>query len=141
MIENNLYFKAVEESLFRFGSVRIRVKGVSMQPLLRNGVDEVTLTPCKANRLERLDIALFKHRGGYVLHRLIGKEGDLLIFQGDNSLYAKEVCLPSDVLAKVTVIHRPYPLRFGFLFSSPIATYRYSQLRRFLRQLRNLLPH
>lgn len=144
MIENSAYFKAVEDSLIRFGSVRIRVKGTSMQPLLRDNIDEVTLTPCSSKDLKRLDIALFRYHEGYILHRLIGREGESLVFQGDNSIHAKECCRESDVIAKVTDIHRSYPLPLRLIYSSPRATRLLSLLRRAMRlilsKIRRMLP-
>lgn len=134
MIANNLYFKAVEDSLSRFGSVRISVKGTSMQPLLRDGVDEVSLVPSCAGDLKRFDIVLFRYRDGYVLHRLIRKRDDCLVFQGDNSIYAKEICPPPAVIAKVTEIHRPYPMRLQYILSSPLYAYMIASIRRLCRR-------
>ena len=47
-LSNDIFFAQVESEIAAGRSVRFKVKGNSMYPLLRNGLDEVTLSPiCK----------------------------------------------------------------------------------------------
>jgi hypothetical protein len=88
-------------------AVRFRLKGNSMYPLLRNGKDVVVLGKCPAESLQPMDVVLFRYRGKHVLHRIIRREGERLLIQGDGSIVAKEECTVDDVVGKVVQICRP----------------------------------
>ena len=88
-------------------AVRFRLKGNSMFPLLRNGKDVVVLEKCPAESLQPMDVVLFRYRGKHVLHRIILRNGNDLLIQGDGSIVAKEQCTINDVVGKVTGICRP----------------------------------
>ena len=88
-------------------AVRFRLKGNSMFPLLRNGKDVVVLGKCPAESLQPMDVVLFRYRGKHVLHRIIRREGERLLIQGDGSIVAKEECTVDDVIGKVVQICRP----------------------------------
>ena len=88
-------------------AVILRLKGNSMFPLLRNGKDVVVLGKCPAESLQPMDVVLFRYRGKHVLHRIIRREGERLLIQGDGSIVAKEECTVDDVIGKVVQICRP----------------------------------
>ena len=88
-------------------AVILRLKGNSMYPLLRNGKDVVVLGKCPAESLQPMDVVLFRYRGKHVLHRIIRREGERLLIQGDGSIVAKEECTVDDVVGKVLRICRP----------------------------------
>jgi hypothetical protein len=88
-------------------AVILRLKGTSMYPLLRNGKDVVVLGKCPAESLQPMDVVLFRYRGKHVLHRIIRREGERLLIQGDGSIVAKEECTVDDVVGKVVQICRP----------------------------------
>ena len=88
-------------------AVILRLKGNSMYPLLRNGKDVVVLGKCPAESLQPMDVVLFRYRGKHVLHRIILRNGNDLLIQGDGSIVAKEQCTINDVVGKVTGICRP----------------------------------
>ena len=88
-------------------AVILRLKGNSMFPLLRNGKDVVVLGKCPAESLQPMDVVLFRYRGKHVLHRIILRNGNDLLIQGDGSIVAKEQCTINDVVGKVTGICRP----------------------------------
>lgn len=106
-IPNELFFVWVESEIEKGNSVRLRLKGNSMLPFLRNGVDEVVLYPCKKEDLHPMDIVLFRFKGRHLLHRIIKMDNNHLYIRGDGSIKAKEVCLYSDVVGKVQEIIRP----------------------------------
>ena len=88
-------------------AVILRLKGNSMFPLLRNGKDVVVLEKCPAESLQPMDVVLFRYRGKHVLHRIILRNGNDLLIQGDGSIVAKEQCTINDVVGKVPGICRP----------------------------------
>ena len=64
------------------GSVVIEPRGISMLPFLKEGRDSVRLvSPTAAPR--KYDIVLYRVRDEYVLHRIIGFDGDNYIICGD----------------------------------------------------------
>ena len=54
-----------------------------------------------------MDVVLFRYRGKHVLHRIIRREGERLLIQGDGSIVAKEECTVDDVVGKVVQLCRP----------------------------------
>ena len=105
-VANDIFFAWVEEGIAQGKTVRFRLKGNSMFPLLRNGKDEVTLEKCPNESLKPMDVVLFRYRGKHVLHRIIRREGERLLIQGDGSIVAKEECTVDDVVGKVVQICR-----------------------------------
>lgn len=106
-IPNDLFFSWVESEITHGRSVRFRVKGNSMFPLLRSGKDEVVLFPCSEEELCPMDVVLFRYKGKHVLHRILHRYGSRLLIQGDGSFIAKEECTTKDVIGKVNIIIRP----------------------------------
>lgn len=106
-IPNNLFFLWVEQDIAEGRSVRFRLKGTSMLPLLRGDKDEIILHPCDPANLHPMDVILFRYNGDHVLHRIIRMEGNHLYIQGDGSYVAKEECDVKDVVGKVHAIVRP----------------------------------
>ena len=104
-LSNDIFFAQVESEIAAGRSVRFKVKGHSMYPLLRNGKDEVTLSP-----LEKVpsvnDIVLFRYRGKHILHRIISIEGDTYTIQGDGIYISCEKCTREDIIGVVTKIHK-----------------------------------
>lgn len=105
-ISNATFFALLEQELAAHGSVRIRVKGVSMEPMLRNNRDEVQIVPYKGEELSPRDICLFKFQGRHILHRFLRREGNLFYFQGDNVLTRVEFCHNEDIVGIVRTVYR-----------------------------------
>ena len=106
-IPNNLFFAWVETEITEGRAVRFRLKGDSMFPLIRNGRDEVVLYPCTKEELAPMDVVLFRYRGKHLLHRILQREGERLLLQGDGSFIAKEEGTTNDVIGKVNLIIKP----------------------------------
>ena len=88
-------------------SVTITVKGNSMNPFIVDGRDQITLGPFEESELRRGYVALVRDvRGEYLVHRIIGREGDIVILLGDGNLRATEKALISEVIAVVRSIER-----------------------------------
>jgi len=106
-IPNEVFFAWVEQEIAEGRSVRFRLKGQSMFPLLRNERDEVVLYPCREEELQPMDVVLFRYQGKHVLHRILRREGSCLYLRGDGSYVAKEMCATADVVGKVQEVIRP----------------------------------
>ena len=106
VIPNELFFAQVEDRIAEGKTVRFKVKGVSMMPFLRNGIDEVILAPLNGP-LKIYDIVLFKYKGRHILHRIIDVKDGTYIIQGDGVYLTKEYCTAADVVGIVTHICRP----------------------------------
>ena len=104
-LPNECFFAWVEAELSRTGSVRFRVKGVSMQPLLRNGRDEVEVRPVDPATVRPGDILLFRYRGRHILHRLIRQDGMIYYLRGDNA-WSEERCVGTDIVGRVEIVFR-----------------------------------
>lgn len=105
-IPNEYFFAWAEEELTRNGEIRLRVKGNSMYPLLRDQQDEVSLRSCKAEFLRKGDIALFRYRGQHILHRFAGQQDENLLMRGDNVCGRIERCCADDVIGVVVNVYR-----------------------------------
>ncbi len=57
--------------------------GISMSPFLKEGRDKVIIK--ESQDLKLYDIALYKVHNEYILHRIIGFEGNTLVISGDNA--------------------------------------------------------
>ena len=89
-----------ESVLRRDGRLVYRVKGVSMEPMLRQDRDLVMLAPLSAP-LRRFDVALYRRGRDYVLHRVVGTEEGGYLFLGDNT-YAPEHIAAERVVGVLT---------------------------------------
>ena len=105
-VPNELFFSWVEEEMAEGRSVRIRLKGNSMFPLLRDGRDEVFLYPCEGKEIKPMDVVLFRYRGMHVLHRVIRREGQQLYLQGDGVFVSRETCTTADVIGVMKQVKR-----------------------------------
>lgn len=106
-VANEWFFAWVESEIGSGRSVRFRVKGNSMRPLLRNGKDEVVVEPCGREGVKRGDVILFRHAGRYVLHRIVRKTGSRYLVQGDGVCRFCEVCGDADIIGVMTRVCRP----------------------------------
>lgn len=94
------------ETLENGGSMRIYPRGVSMLPMLRQGVDSVVLSD-KGERLKKYDIPLYKRAdGSYVLHRIIKLEDNGYVCAGDNQIAVEKGVKHENVVAVVTSFSR-----------------------------------
>ena len=103
-VSNELFFSGVEQLLAEGKSVRIKAKGRSMEPFIRDGRDEIVLA---AGIQARKGCIIRARPGeGIVLHRVINIEGNAVTLMGDGNLYKTESCLREDIIAVATRIVR-----------------------------------
>ena len=79
-----------EEILARDGKLVYKVKGVSMEPMLRQNRDLVVVVPPEG-RLKKYDVALYRRGKAYVLHRVIQVKDHGYFIRGDNTYVLEDV--------------------------------------------------
>lgn len=92
-------------------SVTFPVKGFSMLPFIRGGVDSVILQVPTAPVVG--DVVLAWVDGcRYVVHRIIAIEGNQVMLMGDGNIVGVEHCLLADVKARATHVVKPSGRRY-----------------------------
>ena len=95
----------IRESLAAGQSVRFYPRGISMMPMLRQGVDSVLLSPITGD-LRKYDIPLYQRNDGkYVLHRIVGA-GPSYTCMGDNQFRREPGLQPDQMIGVVTAFYR-----------------------------------
>ena len=78
--------KSYEEILTCEGFFLKETKGISMEPMLRQGRDQSLIRRVE-RELRKYDVVLFRRKNGqYVLHRIVGKRNGLFRIRGDNCM-------------------------------------------------------
>ncbi len=93
-----------EKLLARDGVLVYKIKGTSMEPMLRQDRDLVVIR-VPASRLRKYDVAFYKRGELFILHRVIAVKDDFYLIRGDNT-YALETVPDSDVLGVLTSFQR-----------------------------------
>lgn len=107
IFQNNLFFLEVANRIGEGERVRIRAKGNSMLPMIRDGKDEVILEKPNEQSFQKgrlLLVQLSDER--FVLHRVKKTNDTHLLLQGDGNLSFVEACTPHDVIAEATTVIR-----------------------------------
>ena len=104
VISNEEMFSQVAGLLAQGKNVTIPVKGLSMLPFIVGERDLVVLEPYSSWTIN--DIVLFQIHGRWILHRIIGFDGDIAIIKGDGVLVNKERCPIPQLVGHVKTILR-----------------------------------
>ena len=95
----------IRERLAAGESVRFSPHGISMLPMLRDGRDQVVLSPLP-EKLKKYDLPLYQRENGqYVLHRVV-KAGDRYTCMGDNQFTPEPGIRHEQMIAVVTAFYR-----------------------------------
>ena len=78
--------RTIEEVLLEMGKYIGPTVGVSMLPMLKNRRDTIVVK-AKTERLQPLDVALYKRGDAYILHRVLSVTESGYIIRGDNCYY------------------------------------------------------
>lgn len=109
---NAILIEEVRRLIQEGRSVTMRVKGNSMRLFLGNNRDDVRLEAIAPEAIRRFDVVLAEVSPKfYVIHRVIRREGDMLILKGDGNLYQTERCQATDVIGVVTAFYRKGRIR------------------------------
>lgn len=95
----------IREQLAAGKCVRFSPRGVSMLPMLRQGIDSVVLSPVPET-LKKYDLPLYRRMDGrYLLHRIV-QTGETYTCIGDNQFTYESGLSHSQMLALVTAFYR-----------------------------------
>jgi hypothetical protein len=95
----------IRERLDAGQTVRFSPMGISMLPMLRQGIDSVVLSPVP-EKLKKYDLPLYQRRDGkYILHRII-RVGETYTCMGDNQFQPEPGLHHDQMLALVTAFYR-----------------------------------
>ena len=95
----------IQECLRNGQSVRFSPRGVSMMPMIRQGIDSVVLSPAPET-LQKYDLPLYQREDGkYILHRIVGV-GTTYTCVGDNQFELETGVRREQILALVTGFYR-----------------------------------
>ena len=95
----------IREQLDMGKAVRFNPKGVSMLPMLRQGLDSVVLSPLP-EKLRRYDLPLYQRDDGhFVLHRIV-KAGESYTCIGDNQFVLEHGLRRDQMIGLVTAFYR-----------------------------------
>ena len=93
------------ECLSNGQSVRFSPRGISMLPMLRQGIDSVVLSPLP-DVLRKYDLPLYRRDDGkYILHRIVDV-GETYTCMGDNQFAAEKGLRRDQMIALVTGFYR-----------------------------------
>ena len=140
MSSNEIYLNdaidVIEEVLASGGEFKMYPKGISMLPLIKQGVDSVVLVRDKAP-LKKHDIAFYKRDNGqFVLHRVMSCESDgTYTMCGDNQTFLEPGIRADQIIAKVAKLYKKEKLlRFdGIRYKTYLAIWCSMRIRLFLR--------
>lgn len=113
---NDKLFGEIAKLLAMGNDVTVAVRGRSMTPLLVEGRDHVTLRRCGPGDIRRGDVVLARagDDGRVVLHRVVRREGDNVVLQGDGNRVQTETVAATAVVGVAVSFRRKdrvYPAR------------------------------
>lgn len=100
-------YPIIKEKLENGGTVTITPTGDSMLPMLRNGLDTVTIAP-KPQVLKKYDLPFYKRKNGqYVIHRVVGinKDGSYTVC-GDNQFFLEKGVTQDQIIGLINSFTR-----------------------------------
>lgn len=93
----------LEECISKNGFLTYRIRGVSMQPMLRQGRDLFTVKKKESKRCKKYDVVLYRRSyDPYVLHRIIKVLPDSYVIRGDNCIVKEYNIKDEDILGVLT---------------------------------------
>lgn len=94
------------EQLKAGGSFRFGPHGTSMLPMIRQGIDSVTVSPING-RLKKYDLPFYRRDNGqYVLHRILKVTEDSYTCIGDNQFVYEKGVRDDQLIGYVTSFYR-----------------------------------
>ena len=86
-------------------NIKISPQGISMLPMIRQGIDKVVLSPI-SGELRKYDLPLYQRDNGhFVLHRIV-KTGETYTCIGDNQFELEHGLRHDQMIAVVTAFYR-----------------------------------
>lgn len=134
IFDNKIFFAEILDQINNGKEVKIRAKGRSMTPLIRDGKDYLVLGTLKEDSIEVGRIVLALYKDIYVVHRITHISDNVIKLRGDGNPYQVEEVERTNILAELVAFERK-----GQMFTSDSLRwrmYRYLWPRNgFLRRL------
>ena len=106
-IKNDLFFLEVANRIADGERVRIRAKGNSMLPFIRDTKDGIILEKPNDESFQKGNLLLVQLTDKrYVLHRVRKLDDIHILLHGDGNLSTFETCTHNDVIAEATTLLR-----------------------------------
>ena len=106
-VDLDLLFPLIQDKLSSGGDIMFGPKGVSMMPLIRQGIDSVKISPV-TGRLKKYDVPLYRRKNGqFVLHRIVGVYKDSYVMCGDNQCIREKGITDDMIIGIMTEIIKP----------------------------------
>ena len=100
--------RSYEEQLSQDGFLLKETKGISMEPMLREGREQsfIKSIPAMGREPRKGDVVLFRRStGDFVLHRIVGRKGQVFRIRGDNCM-TRELVERKDILGILAGFYR-----------------------------------
>lgn len=96
----------IRERLEQGNTVRFMPRGISMLPMLRQGIDSVVLSAAP-DKLKKYDLPLYQRMDGkYILHRIVGTADEYYVCVGDNQFRVEIGVARLQIIAVVSGFYR-----------------------------------
>jgi len=107
VVPSDIFINDIEKMLSDGNNVELRCLGNSMHPYLRgDGSEKIIASPFSPDDLIPGAIVLFRFQGKHICHRIIMREEDHLLMQGDGTINKQEHVTVSDVIGIIRIIIR-----------------------------------
>ena len=105
-IPNELFFAEVQAQIKEGKKVKIRVRGHSMLPFLRNNDEALLVAPTPEQIRKGTPVVASTDELGIVLHRIHRIEGNRITLLGDGNIHQFEQTSPDRIIAVVSHYYR-----------------------------------
>lgn len=105
-IPNDLFFAEVQAQIQAGKKVRIRVRGNSMLPFVRNNDEALLVAPQSEDIRKGTPVVAVTRELGIVLHRIHRIHGNEITLLGDGNIHQFEHTTPDRIIAVVSHFYR-----------------------------------
>ena len=105
-IPNDLFFAEVQAQIKQGKKVRIRVRGNSMLPFVRNNDEALLIAPRPEHIRKGMPVVAVIRELGIVLHRIHRIDGEEITLLGDGNVRQFEHTTPDRIIAVVSHFYR-----------------------------------
>ena len=105
-IPNQLFFAEVQAQIRQGKKVKIRVRGYSMMPFIRNNDEALLIPPTPEHIQKGTPVVALTDEMGIVLHRIYNIEGNRITLLGDGNVNQFEHTSPDRIIATVSHYYR-----------------------------------
>ena len=105
-IPNNIFFAEIQAQIQQGKKVKIRVRGYSMMPFIRNNDEALLIPPTPEHIKKGTPVVALTDEMGIVLHRIYHIEGNRITLLGDGNVNQFEHTSPDRIIATVSHYYR-----------------------------------